>query len=128
MAIMDESHHALGVSTPNDTKQPTIEKGHTQMASNIDFTDEKGATPGSLERASDSEGHEKEKPSENAQNGVKKMEAVTLAWSKKSLVGVLILYVLASLRLTFYITDIILPIASGSSPWSTISRPPLLAT
>ncbi|KFY37141.1 hypothetical protein V495_07345 [Pseudogymnoascus sp. VKM F-4514 (FW-929)] len=115
MAIMDESHHTLGVSMPNDTKQPpTIEKGRNPVVSNIDFTDEKGATPGSLERTSDSEGHEKEKPSEDAQNGVKKMEAVTLAWSKKSLVGVLILIWLVTLVNNFKAT-----IVGNLTPFAT---------
>lgn len=34
------------------------------------------------------------KPSEDAQPGVKKIEAVTLAWSKKTAFAVLVLYVL----------------------------------
>lgn len=99
MAILDESQGIMDVSTPNDTKQPSsIEEGHTLA----DPTNEKNATSGSLEKASDSEAQEDEKPSEDAQNGVKKMEAVTLAWSKKSLAGVLILYVLASPNLLLH--------------------------
>jgi hypothetical protein len=50
---------------------------------------------GSPEEGSQVKSHEEAMPSEDAQNGVKKIEAVTLAWSKKSLAGVLILYVLS---------------------------------
>lgn len=104
MAIQDRSHGTMDVNTPNDTKQPSaIEERHTLT----DPTDEKIATPRSIEQASDSEVQKDEKPSEDAQNGVKKMEAVTLAWSKKSLAAVLMLYVLASPRLTFCIADIL---------------------
>jgi hypothetical protein len=103
MAMMDKSHGIMDVNTPNNTKQPSsIEEGHTLA----DPTNEKNVTSGSLEKVSDSEAQEDEKPSEDAQNGVKKIEAVTLAWSKKSLAGVLILYVLVLPRLPFCIADI----------------------
>lgn len=39
--------------------------------------------------------NEEAKPSEDAQAGVKKIEAVTLAWSKKTAFAVLVLYVLS---------------------------------
>lgn len=100
MAILDESHRSVGVLTPDDTKHPSTIEGHTPVASNISPADEENAFP--LEKTSELE----EKPSEDAQNGVKKIEAVTLAWSKKSLAGVLILYVLALLRVTVCIANI----------------------
>lgn len=104
MAILDESHGIMNVNTPSDTKQPSsIEEGHTLA----DPTNEKNATSGSLEKASDSEAQDDEKPSEDAQNGVKKIEAVTLAWSKKSLAGVLVLYVLALPQLAICIANIL---------------------
>lgn len=100
MAILDEFQRIVGGGTPNDTEHPSsIEKGEAPVASNIGPGDDKNATAGSLEITRESEGHEKETPSEDAQNGVRKMEAVTLAWSKKSLAGVLILYVPALLRM-----------------------------
>lgn len=104
MAILDKSHGIMDVNTPNNTKLPSsIEKGQTPA----DPTNEKTTTSGSLEKVSDSEAQEDEKPSEDAQNGVRKIEAVTLAWSKKSLAGVLILYVLALPQLALCITDIL---------------------
>lgn len=39
---------------------------------------------------------EKEKPAEDAQNGVRKMQATTLAWTKWSLAGMLVSYVFSS--------------------------------
>lgn len=104
MAILNESHGIMDVNTPSDTKQPSsIEEGHTLA----DPTNEKNAMSGSLDKASDSDAQENEKPSEDAQNGVKKIEAVTLAWSKKSLAGVLVLYVLALPQLAICIADIL---------------------
>lgn len=88
------------MSTSNDAKSPSeIEEGHTPVLSNIGPIDEKNNMAGSLERTSDSKGHDEDKPSEDAQNGVQKIEAVTLAWSKRSLAGVLILYVPALSRM-----------------------------
>lgn len=106
MAILDNSHGTMDVNTPNDTKNPSIKEGHALA----DPVDEKNAGFGSIERASDSEAQDDEKPTEDAQNGVRKIEAVTLAWSKKSLAGVLILYVLplSTLRFTsliFFLLD-----------------------
>lgn len=104
MAILDNSHGTMDVNTPNDTKNPSsIKEGHALA----DPADEKNVAFGSTEKASDSEAQEDEKPSEDAQNGVRKIEAVTLAWSKKSLAGVLILYVLSLPYVTFYIADIL---------------------
>lgn len=104
MPIQDESHGTMDVNTPNDTKQLSVMEEKRNLG---DPTDEKIATPRSMEQASDSEVQKDEKPSEDAQNGVRKMEAVTLAWSKKSLAAVLILYVLASPQFTFCIADIL---------------------
>ncbi len=44
---------------------------------------------------------DEEKPSEDAQNGVEKIEAVTLAWSRSSLYLVLVLYAFLSPTIPF---------------------------
>ncbi|KAI7978495.1 hypothetical protein EIK77_002046 [Talaromyces pinophilus] len=66
------------------------------------------------------------KPSEDAQSGVKKIEAVTISWSRGSMFTVLILYasspiVLTKQTLVGYEAN---GIESGSSPSSTTCAPP----
>ncbi|KFY32146.1 hypothetical protein V493_00480 [Pseudogymnoascus sp. VKM F-4281 (FW-2241)] len=105
-------------SRPNDTKEPSlVEEGHTP----VDPTNEKNATFGSLEKVSDSEAQEDTKPSEDAQNGVKKIEAVTLAWSKKSLAGVLILIWLVTLVNNFKATIVGSLTPFATSDWKSHS-------
>lgn len=53
-----------------------------------------------------------EVPSEDAQGGVQRMEAVTLAWSKKELLAMLLLYVFP-LQFTDTMTDINFCAVSG---------------
>ncbi|OBT66994.1 hypothetical protein VE03_04134 [Pseudogymnoascus sp. 23342-1-I1] len=108
----------MDVNTPHDTKQSSaVEEGHTLS----DPMDEKNATPRSIEQASDSEVQGDEKPTEDAQNGVKKMEAVTLAWSKKSLAAVLILIWLVTLVNNFKATVVGSLTPFATSDWQSHS-------
>ncbi|KAL5350680.1 hypothetical protein ACLOAV_004249 [Pseudogymnoascus australis] len=118
MAIQDESHSTMDVNTPNDTKQISAIEEKRTLA---DPTDEKIATPRSMEQASESEVQKDEKPSEDAQNGVRKMEAVTLAWSKKSLAAVLILIWLVTLVNNFKATIVGSLTPFATSDWKSHS-------
>lgn len=57
---------------------------------------------------------EKDKPNKDAQPDVKKIEAVTLAWSKKTAFAVLVLYVFASKSQSRKLTQYLLYTESGS--------------
>ncbi len=92
MAILDKLRHVASHSARNGTEDPSsIEKGQTPVAYDIGISDNKEGTGFSAEKTSRSETHGEAEPSEDAQPGIRKIEAVTLAWSKKSLAGVLIL-------------------------------------
>ncbi|KAK5325022.1 hypothetical protein LTR93_004497 [Exophiala xenobiotica] len=76
---------------------------------------------GSPEEGSEVKSHEEAMPSEGAQNGVKKIEAVTLAWSKKSLAGVLILIWLLTLVNNFKATIVASLTPFATSEWQSHS-------
>ncbi len=96
MAVPDDFHHNADGTALNDIEgRPLPAQEHPPVVRDVGSRDDKEAIhrAGSPEEASELKSHEEAMPSEAAQNGVKKIEAVTLAWSKKSLAGVLILYV-----------------------------------
>ena len=103
MAVPDNfDHNADGTALNDIESRPLPEQGHPEVVHDVGPRDDKEAIhrAGSPEEASDLKSHEDAMPSEAAQNGVKKIEAVTLAWSKKSLAGVLILYDSTLLRIS----------------------------
>lgn len=118
-----------------------LNKFHTLVARNSTAKNERGTVddPSALQvRADDKEAgptianevaSDEAKPTENAQEGVKKIEAVTLAWGKGSVFTILILYILPLLSQVpisvVQLANMTLPqTVSGFSPWSIISRPP----
>jgi len=91
MAILDKIRHLAGdKQSSDDTQSPpdatSFDNGHSR--------DNKEAEAGSSDAFSHDKSPEDATPAEDAQLGVKKIEAVTLAWSKTALATILILYVL----------------------------------
>lgn len=81
MAILDKAHNVVG-----KTERATVDDPIALQVR----ADDKEAAPGF---ASEEPGFKDEKPAENVQSGVQKIEAVTLAWSKSSVYVLLVLYV-----------------------------------
>ncbi|KAE8314614.1 major facilitator superfamily domain-containing protein [Aspergillus transmontanensis] len=98
MAIGDRFQHLVGRQTPNDTHEaPTVEDIETPVTVNAGPYDKEAGT-GSPENKTASSDDDISLPHEDAQRGVKDIEAVTLAWSKATLATFLILSsILASL-------------------------------
>jgi hypothetical protein len=76
MAVLDKVHSVVG-----KTERATVDDPIALQVR----ADDKEAAPGFPEDLKD------EKPAENAQSGVQKIEAVTLAWSKSSVYVLLVL-------------------------------------
>src|SRR4051794_28425554 len=79
--------------TPERASAPNVEDVEIQKVTNSNTTEEKND-----ETAIDDNGDrdlkdEIETPTQTAQLGVQKIEAITLAWTKKSLAALLIMYV-----------------------------------
>ena len=91
MAVPDNFHHNADDTALNDIEGRPVAHDVGSRHDNKEAIHRAG----SPEEGSEVKSHQEAMPSEGAQNGVKKIEAVTLAWSKKSLAGVLILYVLS---------------------------------
>lgn len=86
MAVPDDFHHNADGTALNDIEgRPLPAQEHPPVVRDVGSRDDKEAIhrAGSPEEASELKSHEEAMPSEAAQNGVKKIEAVTLAWSKK---------------------------------------------
>jgi hypothetical protein len=79
MAIMRKFQNLIGGKADNETEDP--------VAVQMQILDKEAAVHAVDEV-------DLKKPVEDAQNGVQKIEAVTLAWSKSSLYLVLCLYIL----------------------------------
>ncbi|KAB8209842.1 major facilitator superfamily domain-containing protein [Aspergillus parasiticus] len=100
MAIGDRFQHLVGRQTPNDTHEaPTVEDIETPVTVNAGPYDKEAGT-GSPEDKTASSDDDISLPHEDAQRGVKDIEAVTLAWSKATLATFLILYFLPPMTLT----------------------------
>ncbi|KAI0123171.1 putative transporter [Xylariales sp. AK1849] len=90
MAVLDKLRPGVGHKTPNDTHvastfdDPEIEMSSDTVAHN------KEAGAGFPDDAANDRSHGEAAPSEDTQRGVKKIEAVTLTWTKKSLAALLI--------------------------------------
>lgn len=78
MAILDKVHSVVG-----KTERATVDDPIALQVR----ADDKEAAPGFPEDP----GMKDEKPAENVQSGVQKIEAVTLAWSKSSVYVLLVL-------------------------------------
>ncbi|KAE8360983.1 major facilitator superfamily domain-containing protein [Aspergillus caelatus] len=90
----------VGRQQPSGTHEaPTVEDIETPVTVNAAPYDKEGAT-GSPQDNTASSDDDKSLPHEDAQRGVKKIEAVTLAWSKATLAMFLILYFLPPMTLT----------------------------
>ncbi|OOO06051.1 major facilitator superfamily MFS_1 [Aspergillus oryzae] len=91
MAIGDRFQNLVGRQTPNDTHEaPTVEDIETPVTINAAPYDKEAGT-GSPENKTASSDDNISLPHEDAQRGVKDIEAVTLAWSKATLATFLIL-------------------------------------
>lgn len=77
MALIRRFRNLVGTKADVETEDPNA----------VSTTTEKELVHSANELTKD-----EEKPSEDAQNGVEKIEAVTLAWSRSSLYLVLVLY------------------------------------
>jgi hypothetical protein len=88
MAIMDKLHTIVG-NKPQEG--PTAVDDPSAMEIRADDKE-----AGNIDMNELPTGKEDTKPSENAQSGVQKIEAVTISWSRGSMFTVLILYVLFS--------------------------------
>ncbi|KAH8879148.1 siderophore iron transporter mirB [Thozetella sp. PMI_491] len=90
MSFVDKLRPALGRKTPSNSQVPGIaEDLEIQTVSNRPAASHVAANGGPIDDTTTNNGPEKDAPSEEAQSGVRKMEAVTLAWTKKSLAAVL---------------------------------------
>ncbi|OJJ04489.1 hypothetical protein ASPVEDRAFT_172748 [Aspergillus versicolor CBS 583.65] len=101
MAILDKVHSVVG-----KTESATVDD---PIALHV-RADDKEAAPGFPEDLKD------EKPAENAQSGVQKIEAVTLAWSKSSVYVLLVLIWFITLvnNLRGVVVDSLSPYATSS--------------
>lgn len=103
MAILDKVRHIFGdeKSSDNNTQSPRLPPPSAHSTEDPSATtfnvahpvDNKEAETGSSDAVTHVKSHEDTTPTEDAQLGVKKIEAVTLAWSKTALASILILYV-----------------------------------
>lgn len=90
MAILGKLNRLVGSKT-NDLEDSRVEDPNTPVAMEAKASDNKEYGAGYPREANEVSGHDEETPDESAQSGVRKIEAVTLTWSKTSLVTVLIL-------------------------------------
>ena len=89
MAIRDRFHRIVGNKTASGVETPSVDD---PVALQVRADDKEAAhVP---EHPEGSTGPD-DKPAEEAQTGVKKIEAVTISWSKKSVYIILCLYVLS---------------------------------
>lgn len=77
MAILDKVHCVVGRKSANSPQAPLVDDPIALLVRAHDREDANGPVDEGASR-------EEDKPADNAQTGVKKIEAVTLAWSKKS--------------------------------------------
>lgn len=80
----------VGTSQANISSPPPVVEDPEAARANTDADEITAANTNGIEYDV-----EKEKPAEDAQNGVRKMQATTLAWTKWSLGGMLVSYVLS---------------------------------
>lgn len=104
MAILDRFRNLVGGKTSGADAQspPHSAEDRSPNAFNTGHPiDNKEAEMGSSDAITHAKSQEDTTPTEDAQLGVKKIEAVTLAWSKTALAGVLILYVFSKCSCCF---------------------------
>lgn len=82
---------------PRFLRQAVEEPDSTLPTTDVALGEDKTAAATSSTQDPASLNKDPELPTEDAQRGVQQVEAVTLTWSKKSLVAVFILYVLRCL-------------------------------
>ncbi|KAJ5103084.1 siderochrome-iron transporter MirB [Penicillium argentinense] len=85
MAILSRLHRIVGDKSETNTQDVIEEPNTVQLGA-----DDKEAAHVPVDEVVD-DASEKDKPAENAQEGVRKIEAVTLAWSRASMFTVLVL-------------------------------------
>lgn len=90
MAIMSKFHTIVGNKSAND---PAMADTSVDDPNTSHVLADREAGKDSANEVVDADDA---KPSENAQNGVRKIEAVTLAWGKGSVYLILVLYALLS--------------------------------
>lgn len=90
MTILGKVNHLVG-SKANDLEDSRVEDPNTPVAMEAKASDNKEYGAGYPGEANEVNGHGEETLDESAQSGVRKIEAVTLTWSKASLATVLIL-------------------------------------
>lgn len=119
MAVFSKLHRIVGEKSPADspelsTDDPTIVE--------IRANDKEASHPRNEHGVSLK--NDEERPTEDAQIGVRQIEAVTLAWTRGSMFTILVLYdVLPVLRIILLASLTINPfhrVESGSLPSSTI--------
>ncbi|KIX05780.1 uncharacterized protein Z518_03752 [Rhinocladiella mackenziei CBS 650.93] len=122
MANFNRLRLLVGRKTPNDTLHAsTVEDPNTPVTSKTETTDNKGTGTGFLEDTTEVKNNEEATPSQDAQFGVKKIEAVTLAWSKKSLAAALILIWLLTLVNGFKTSVVFSLTPFATSSWQSHS-------
>ena len=85
MAILDKIHTIVGDKSAQDNKASSLDNPNAlQMVA-----DDKEAGHAPVKEIFSGDG---DRPAEDAQAGVKKIEAVTLAWSRGSMYTALVLY------------------------------------
>ncbi|KIW12504.1 hypothetical protein PV08_09781 [Exophiala spinifera] len=118
MAILDKIRHLAGdKQSSDDTQSPpdatSFDNGHPR--------DNKEAEAGSSDAFSHDKSPRDTTPAEDAQLGVKKIEAVTLAWSKTALATILILIWLLTLVNNFKSTIVLSLTPFATSDWQSHS-------
>lgn len=93
MAFSNMLRRGVGDQAPNDSQElSSVENPNSPVASKTAATDSREAGGEFTDKDVEA------LPSRDAQRGVQNIQAVTLAWTKKSLAALLILYVHASIR------------------------------
>ncbi|KEF62074.1 uncharacterized protein A1O9_00046 [Exophiala aquamarina CBS 119918] len=115
MAILDRLRHLVGDKGPRAMQEDPMGD-----CSNTSPRDNKEAETGTVDASATGKSNE-DIPAEDAQMGVKKIEAVTLAWSKKALATILILIWLLTLVNNFKSTIVLSLTPFATSDWSTHS-------
>ncbi|KAL6240381.1 hypothetical protein RBB50_012718 [Rhinocladiella similis] len=124
MAILDRFRNLVGGKTSGADAQspPHSAEDRSPNAFNTGHPiDNKEAEMGSSDAITHAKSQEDTTPTEDAQLGVKKIEAVTLAWSKTALAGVLILIWLLTLVNNFKSTIVLSLTPFATSDWQSHS-------
>lgn len=119
MAVFSKLHRIVGEKSPADSPELSTDDPTTVE---IRADDKEASHPRNEHGVSLK--NDEERPTEDAQIGVRQIEAVTLAWTRGSMFTILVLYdVLPVLRIILLASLTINPfhrVESGSLPSSTI--------